>query len=131
MVNECLPIAVENSSAAFSGTRTRSLRDLLSHGFRPPSSRFWQKQTGRMGICGHRGVCVTRLHRVPVSQLQCSLATRRNQHLSGRVLPPLVILALMVRAILLRHIANYPCTGRSRYVLSAQSLSFQLQALRF
>ena len=30
----------------------------------------------------------------PVSQLQCSLATRPNQHLSGRVLPPLVICAV-------------------------------------
>jgi len=30
----------------------------------------------------------------PVSQPQCSLATRPNQHLSGRVLPPLVICAV-------------------------------------
>src|ERR1019366_3397188 len=30
----------------------------------------------------------------PVSQLQCSLATRPNQHLSGRVLSPLVICAV-------------------------------------
>jgi len=30
----------------------------------------------------------------PVTQLQCSLATRPNQHLSGRVLPPLVICAV-------------------------------------
>src|SRR6266849_8010068 len=30
----------------------------------------------------------------PVSQLQCSLATRPNQHVPGRVLPPLVIWAV-------------------------------------
>ena len=48
-LNERLPVAVENSSAAFGGTRTCSLCDFLSHCFRPPSSRRGQDQTGTTG----------------------------------------------------------------------------------
>jgi hypothetical protein len=40
-----------------------------------------------------RGLC-HKASSQPVCQLQCSLATGPNQHLFGRVLPPLVICAV-------------------------------------
>ena len=45
-------------------------------------------------LLAHHAWALSRGFIAVVSQLQCSLATRPNQHLSGRVLPPLVICAI-------------------------------------